>query len=297
MEESKSATILSLHIEGVKRISVVDISPSPVGSVDICGQNEAGKSSVLESIEVLLRGLKKGQRPPINVDADKAKIIGEFGTFRVTRTLTDKNAYLVVERSDGKVARPQEFLDSLVGSGLGFDPFMLLRKKPAEAVSMMLDALHLEQDPRKLDAEIDDLYTKRTQVNRDAQALKARAMAIPLRTDLPAEEIPTAEIVLAQQAMLEQRRAYADAQKAIQVKQADLDKQFVLIESLKSQLVEAERQASFLVLKIEEASDDAEKLPNPDDAEIAQKLVEAQTQNEAIRQQIERKRFILEVMQ
>lgn len=188
-------TLIGLHVERLKKIKVVDLSPPAIGPVRIIGPNESGKSSLLDSVAILLKGPTAAGSMPIQHGADDAEIVGDFGAFRVRRKLTQKGAYLQVTRNDTKVARPQDFLDSLIGQGIAFDPFAFARYKPAQQVDLLLKAVKLQQDPREIDRDRKSLYDERTEVNRRAKALEARIDSIHVPQDVPDAEVPVATLI------------------------------------------------------------------------------------------------------
>ena len=181
-DDNGGLTILELHGQNVKRVRAVRIAPTAqTGLVKIAGRNDQGKSSTLDLIELGLRGKSNQPAMPIRRGATSAKDVidlqGRDGklAFRLTRTWTASDTYLTVERAGvGKIKSPQEFLDGLVGAGLGFDPLEFVGIKPPAQVAMLLDALKLKDDPRDLDGQKKILQNERTLVEREVRTLKAR---------------------------------------------------------------------------------------------------------------------------
>lgn len=121
--------ITELQVENVKRVRAVRIRPD--GSlVIIGGKNGAGKSSVLDSIEMALGGGKTLPPDPVRRGARKAKIVADLGDLVVERTITNKGTQLVVRNADGVEQRsPQALLDALC-TRIAFDPLSFAREKP-----------------------------------------------------------------------------------------------------------------------------------------------------------------------
>lgn len=164
-------TILRLTAENVKRLSAVEIAPNGAPVVIIAGENEAGKSSVLDAIAMALGGKNLIPSQPIRAGQDSASVTVDLGDYIVTRRFTaGGGGSLVVTNRDGlKFPSPQALLDGLVGT-LTFDPlaFAELSDKDQEATLRHLagiDTTDLEDAHKKL-------YDERTLINRDATQLQ-----------------------------------------------------------------------------------------------------------------------------
>src|SRR3990167_3660282 len=204
-------TILGLEAENVKRLKAIMIHPAAVGVVKICGQNAAGKSSVLDAIEAALSSKRAEPEVPIRTGETSAKVVLDLGEFRVVRSWTDKGSYLSVHRQDGKLAKPRDFLDRLIGTGLGFDPLAFATQKPATQVVALLDLLKLPEDPRKLDAQKAQFYAQRTEVNREIKTLQAQAAGLPGPNDAVPRELVSVETLLATHTKMMRVKALNDS--------------------------------------------------------------------------------------
>lgn len=192
-----SLHVLGLYAENVKRIKVVNIQPPATGLVKIAGANGQGKSSTLDAILFALGGKEVQPDVPIRTGTRHAKVILDLGELRVTRTWTDNDTtYLKVDRRGAKetLRKPHDFLEALIGAGLGLDPFDFVDGlTPAEQVSRLLELLQLPEDPRALDVQRKRLYDERTIVNRDVKTLEAKLAGMPE----PAEDVPDEEVSVA----------------------------------------------------------------------------------------------------
>lgn len=157
MSATKGLTVLALQGENVKRVKAVRIEPpAPTGVVKVAGKNGAGKSSTIDLIMLALGGKDRQPALPIRKGATNAKDVLELQdrsgapVLRVTRTWTQAGTYLTVEDlADGrKIAKPQDFLDRLVGAGLGFDPLDFVRQPAKRQVEQLLGMIQLAEDPR-----------------------------------------------------------------------------------------------------------------------------------------------------
>lgn len=184
--------IIKLEIENVKRITVVEITP--VGNmVEINGPNASGKTSVLDSIYWLLAGTKDMDRQPIRRGASEAIIKADLGDLKVTRKLTATGTTLTIERADGtRLEKPQAILDRLTGK-LAFDPLGFSRMKPKEQFEQLRKLVKLSIDMDEMDKLNASDFAKRTDLNREAKAMRARE-ATGFPPDLPKEPIDITEL-------------------------------------------------------------------------------------------------------
>ena len=269
-------------------------------------------SSLLDAIESALGGRSRQPEHPIHTGERSAVVVADLGgKFRVKRTWTPKNTYLTVERIEAgglvPIAKPQEFLDSICGSGIGFDPLEFSRKKPAEQVQMILGTLTVPQDLGALDAQRKALYDQRTKINREVADADARLRsfpAIPAATpDEPVTLTALAEEFQRQQAILrvnvERRRELGASLQWVIDRRADRQRELgeakAKIERLRTQLEDAESELASLEIVIPEMDEEDEvqegnyrqeiaALVDPDVAEIQHRMGEIEQTNALVLQ-------------
>lgn len=169
--------ILQLSAENIKRLSVIEITPGGSPVVVIAGENEAGKSSVLDAIEMALGGEKSLPPEPVRRGQEKAKVIADLGDIIVTRRFTTTGSSLTVTNRDGaKFPSPQAMLDGLVGR-LSFDPLAFASMK-ADLQATTLRAL-AKIDTTDLETSRKKAYDERTLVNRDVTQSDAALAKMP----------------------------------------------------------------------------------------------------------------------
>ena len=190
--------IVKLEAENFKRLQAVEITPEG-HIVSIEGNNDQGKSSVLDAIWVALEGLTVAPPEPVRKGEQKATIRLDMGEMIVTRTFTvqDGNKYtstLKVTNSEGlRYDSPQQQLNQLIGE-IGFDPFEFVSMKPDEQADTLLGMVPLEVDLDEM-AEADEAdRERRRDINRDAKALVPQIEAIVVPDKLP-ERIDPDELV------------------------------------------------------------------------------------------------------
>jgi DNA repair exonuclease SbcCD ATPase subunit len=158
--------VIGLSISGIRKLKAVEMKFEEKGGlIQIKGKNRQGKTSVLDALEILLRGTSYLEKDMITHGEDRAEIIAEIGEYRVKRVITGKSNRIEITNKDGlKVAsKPQAFLDKLVNS-LTFDPRPFLNKTPDQKLKFMMDLFNI--DFSKEDEEIRDKESERLFIGR-----------------------------------------------------------------------------------------------------------------------------------
>jgi len=193
--------ILQLHSENVKRLKVIDITPTD-DIVIISGCNEQGKTSVIDCIWLALenRAASRNNPLPIRAGEDKALITIDLGTYIVTRKFTSAGTTLEVRTPDGsKITSPQKLLDGLIGE-LSFDPWEFSRKREEEQRQMLADLLFTltqgKVDMAEFERRREGAYAARTDANRERKRLATLVTQVtPPRADEPADEIAAQDLI------------------------------------------------------------------------------------------------------
>lgn len=178
--------IISLEVENVKRISAVQIVPGDGNLVMLGGKNAAGKSSVLDAIEMALGGKSVFPDRPLRDGATSGKSRIDLGNLIVERRFTENGSTLKVTNAEGaSFSSPQKILDDLY-CRLSFDPLKFLSMEPKDQSRLLVELVGL--DTSEIDAESKEIYESRTAVNRllkEAQADVDRVPAIVGEDQLP----------------------------------------------------------------------------------------------------------------
>jgi DNA repair exonuclease SbcCD ATPase subunit len=185
--------IISLEVEKFKRIKAARITPDG-NVVTIGGKNGAGKTSILDAIEVSLCGKASAPAEPVRRGEDQARIVIDLDDIVVKRTFQPGGkSSLVVESADGaKFPSPQAMLQKLYGK-LSFDPLAFTRMDPKKQLQTLRDLLGL--DFADLDARRRKAFEERTDVNRDAKAIEAQIADIPASKKLPKEPVDVSALL------------------------------------------------------------------------------------------------------
>lgn len=189
--------IIKLSSENIKKLVAVEITPTG-DVVKIEGRNDAGKSSVLDSIAMALGGAALIPGVPVRQGQKAGKITVDLGEMIITRTITASGGgSLTVENTQGaRFKSPQAMLDKLLGA-LTFDPLAFEREKPAAQADILRALVGL--DVSDLDGQRLRLYEDRTLKNRDVKALQVHVDSVITYSDAPDQEISIAALATALQ--------------------------------------------------------------------------------------------------
>lgn len=189
--------IISLSILAFKRIEAMQINPDDLKPIILKGDNEQGKSSILDAIAAVMD--KNAVTTPIQIGQTKAKIKMEIGAetveYVLERTFTAKGEYLQITDATGaQVPSAQTFLNGLFNS-VAIDPLAFMAMKPKEQAEALCAALGLTEKMKAIDIEVETLEDERKGVNRDLKSLEVRVAAIlPAPNGTPSELIVLSEL-------------------------------------------------------------------------------------------------------
>lgn len=271
--------IIQLTAENVKRLKVVDITPTdPL--VQVTGRNGSGKTSVLDSIWWALAGEKVIQDEPIHHGAESGRIRLDLGDMVVERKFLQSGATSLIVRNkigaepgtpDRKLPKwdsPQELLKTLIGR-MSFEPMQFAEANEREQFEQLKAVSELDVDIEALETENAADFRKRTDINRDAKTARARAEGIQVPVDLPALPIDESEFLNQMQsaaehnAAIEQRKARREqAQRDANEKKAEgvrlrnesakhRERATIRLSEMRLQMEEYERQAEERALEID----------------------------------------------
>lgn len=179
--------IIELYAENVKRIEAVLIKPEG-NLVQITGENEQGKTSVLDTLWWAFGGRDEIQQVPIRIGEEKARIDIDLGELKLTRffNLQEDGTFttrLEIRNAEGfKASSPQALLDKAVGR-MTMDPLAFMKAKPADQ-AQQLRALVPGFDFVKNDEAFKRSYELRTETGRQVRLLEGQLVSF---NDLPAE--------------------------------------------------------------------------------------------------------------
>ena len=192
--------ISKLEIENVKRVKAVKIEPTRSGLTVIGGNNEQGKTSVLDAIAWALGGnkFKPAEHQRVGSVVPPAIDITLSNGLRVERR--GKNSDLKVTDPAGEKAG-QMLLDSFVEEfALDLPKFMSQTAK--EKANTLLRILGIEERLVELTQAEQTVYNQRRAIGQIADQKKKYANEMEYFPDAPKEPILATEIIKQQQQIL-----------------------------------------------------------------------------------------------
>ena len=166
MEEERYK-LIGLQVDGIRKLRAIDMKFAPNGLIKVVGQNRAGKTSILESIAILIEGKKMLKDGAINPDVERATIVGQVGDFTIAREYREgKDPVLKVTKKDGEIlkgGRIQDWLSTFINN-LSISPFIFMQKTPLEKLRFLMELYGIDFsaiDKQLTLLEADRLFTGR----------------------------------------------------------------------------------------------------------------------------------------
>ena len=280
--------INQLEIENVKRIRAVALEPSPTGLTVIGGNNNQGKTSVLDTIAWALGG---DRYKPSNPTRDGSTI-----PPRIKITLSNgliveragKNSALKVTDPNGQ-KRGQQLLNSFVEElALNLPKFM--EQSSREKAETLLNVIGVGDQLHALELQETELYNRRHAIGQIADQKKKFALEMPYYPDAPAEPVSAYELIQRQQAILahngenHRKRAFVEELKS---REGILAQRIAL---LKDELAKLNSQYDSNAADLEVAMKSAAELHDESTAQIEQDLENIEAINVKVRANSDRER-------
>ena len=216
-----SVTITALEAENVKRIKAVALTPAPTGLTLVGGNNNQGKTSVLDALAWALGGDRF--RP------DAAQRDGAIAPAHLKVTLSNgvvverkgKNTSLTVTDPTGRRSG-QQLLNAFV-EPLALDLPRFMDASDKEKADILLRIIGIGAELHTRDLEIKGLYDKRTFTGQLAAQKKHFAEEMISYPEAPDEPVSASELIRQQQDILARngenqrlRAQYAELEQQVQ---------------------------------------------------------------------------------
>lgn len=220
-----SVKITALEAENVKRIKAVALTPAPTGLTLVGGNNNQGKTSVLDALAWALGGEKF--RP------NAAQRDGAVAPAHLRVTLSNgvvverkgKNSSLTVTDPTGRRSG-QQLLNAFV-EPLALDLPRFMEASDKEKADILLRIIGIGNELHLRDMEIKSIYDKRTFTGQLAQQKKHFADELISYPDAPEQPLSASDLIRQQQDILarngENQRLRQQAQELARQEQQCLD--------------------------------------------------------------------------
>lgn len=284
----ESVKINRLEIENVKRIKAVKISPTENGLTIIGGNNNQGKTSVLDAIAWALGGEKyrpsRAQRdgsaipPNLHVVLSNGLVVERKG----------KNSALKVTDPGGNKGGQQllnEFVEQLA---LDLPRFMEASGK--EKAQTLLKIIGIGDRLAELDKKERELYSTRTSVGQIAVKKEKFAEEQTFYPDVPMEPVSPSGLIREQQEIL--ARNGENQRKREQVKKYQSSVHFFRqsVDSMRKQLETEERKLKEAEENLRIAQMDAEDLQDESTAELEESIANIEEINRKVRANLDKEK-------
>ena len=290
-----SVKIMALEAENVKRIKAVALTPSPTGLTLVGGNNNQGKTSVLDALAWALGGDRF--RP------DAAQRDGAVAPAHLKVTLSNgviverkgKNASLTVTDPTGRRSG-QQLLNAFV-EPLALDLPRFMDASDKEKADILLRIIGIGAELHTRDLEIKSLYDKRTFTGQLAAQKKHFADELISYPEAPDKPISASDLIRQQQDILarngENQRKRNQLDKLIDEKNQlnftlrDLDEK---IEDLKEEYEQTQAKFTDLEKQIFQARKSAAQLQDESTAELEASIRDIEDTNRKVRANLEKAR-------
>lgn len=195
-----SMKINKLEIENVKRIKAVKVEPKANGLTVIGGNNNQGKTSVLDSIAWALGGerykpsqaTREGSMipPTLHIVMNNGLVVERKG----------KNSALKVTDPNGQKAG-QQLLNEFVEQ-LALDLPKFMEASGSEKAKILLQIIGVGPQLTQLEQQEKEIYQERLYVGRTADQKEKYAKEQPYYTDAPKDLVSVSELIHQQQEIL-----------------------------------------------------------------------------------------------
>ena len=280
--------IAALEAENVKRIRAVSLEPSPTGLTVIGGNNNQGKTSILDTIAWALGG---DRYRPSNPTRDGSTI-----PPRIKITLSNgliveragKNSALKVTDPNGQ-KRGQQLLNSFVEElALNLPKFM--EQSSRDKAETLLQIIGVGDQLHALELQERELYNRRHAIGQIADQKKKFALEMPYYPDAPAEPVSALELIQRQQAILAHNGENQRKRQQLSQLEFQCSNTRQRIESLQNELLSLQEQYNTICEDLDTARKSAAELQDESTAQIEQDLENIEAINVKVRANSDRER-------
>lgn len=283
-----SVTITALEAENVKRIKAVALTPAPTGLTLVGGNNNQGKTSVLDALAWALGG--DSFRP------NAAQRDGAVAPAHLKVTLSNgviverkgKNSTLTVTDPTGRRSG-QQLLNAFI-EPLALDLPRFMEASDKEKADILLRIIGIGTELHVRDLEIKSLYDKRTFTGQLAQQKKHFAEELIYYPEAPEEPVSASDLIHQQQEIL--ARNGENQRKRNQLVQLTdlLERQKKVVADLEFQLSTEKQRLTTMQADVKIAQTSAENLQDESTAELEASIRSIEETNQKVRANLEKAR-------
>ena len=195
-----SVKIAALEAENVKRIKAVALTPSPTGLTIVGGNNNQGKTSVLDALAWALGGEKFRPTAAVRDGALAPPHLKVILSNGVVVERKGKNSSLTVTDPTGQRSG-QQLLNAFV-EPLALDLPRFMQASDKDKADTLLNIIGVGDALTGLDREIKALYDRRTVIGQIGAQKRHAAEELTEYPDAPSEPVSAIELIQQQQEIL-----------------------------------------------------------------------------------------------
>lgn len=281
-----TVTINKLEIENVKRIKAVKIEPSPKGLTIIGGNNNQGKTSVLDSIAWALGGGRYEPSKPMREGSAVAPTLKVTMSNGLIVERKGVNSALKVIDPDGRKAG-QQLLNSFVEE-LAINLPKFMDGTPKEKADTLLQIIGVGDQLVELELKEKEVYNQRHAIGVIADQKEKFAKEQPYFTDAPKELISISELIQQQQTILAKNGENAQKRTRVEQIRYEYDQSIIEVDRLRKLLAEAEAKTEMLSNDLKIANTDVMELHDQSTAEIEDNIAQIDEINRKVRANLDK---------
>lgn len=290
-----SVKITALEAENVKRIKAVALTPSPTGLTLVGGNNNQGKTSVLDALAWALGGERFR---PTAAQRDGAVAPAHLKVTLSNGVIVErkgKNASLTVTDPTGRRSG-QQLLNAFV-EPLALDLPRFMDASDKEKADILLRIIGVGAELHTRDLEIKGLYDKRTFTGQLAAQKKHFAEEMISYPEAPDEPVSASELIRQQQDILARngenqrlRAQYAELEQQVQQCVDELKRTRERIATLQQLADELDAKHTKLFNQRETARKTVSQLQDESTAELEASIRDIEETNRKVRANLEKSR-------
>lgn len=265
-----SVKIAALEAENVKRIKAVALTPSPTGLTIVGGNNNQGKTSVLDALAWALGGEKFRPTAAVRDGALAPPHLKVILSNGVVVERKGKNSSLTVTDPTGQRSG-QQLLNAFV-EPLALDLPRFMQASDKDKADTLLNIIGVGDALTGLDREIKALYDRRTVIGQIGAQKRHAAEELTEYPDAPSEPVSAIELIQQQQEILlhnadNQRKRMKLAQLEEQEKQLGRR-----VQELSQELEMVEHQLTAVQQDVQDATKTVAQLQDESTAALEQSI-------------------------
>lgn len=288
MDKSNSIKITSLEAENVKRIRAVKVAPTAAGLTIIGGDNNQGKTSVLDALAWALGGdrfrpskaAREGSATPpyLKVTLSNGIVVERKG----------KNSALTVTDPSGNKAG-QQLLNAFIEQ-LALDLPRFMQMSDREKADTLLQIIGVGDQLVVLEHKEQELYNQRHAIGQIADQKAKYAKEQAFWPDAPKDLISASDLIAQQQDILARNGENQRKRAMVEIIARQVETLQTKVSDLAAQLSAAQEELAAKSADLETARKSAEQLHDESTEELERSIRDIETINAKVRDNLNREK-------